>query len=178
MAYGGRIGIDDAHHNKITNNIIINTSVASQLGGYENDYTDNLFMNTRVAPKNLSTNKTAVLIEAYSSLPIKGNNYINNKIVNSEGVCLKISDAGGKNIYENNFKSNVLSGCGINENNISIVVEENSEGASYSNIFNDNLILSTKEKNISYRNVEMSVQEFNKQNTHDDQIKRNRGVKL
>ena len=173
IAYGGRIGIDDAHQNKITDNRVIDTSVASQLGGYNNRYYNNVFIGTRIPPAPNPANRAAVLIEAYSSKDIFNNIYKNNKIINSEGVGLKISDAGGMGIYQNTFKNNMISGCGIKEDNNSIIIEENEEGASYSNNYINNQIYNINKKTIVYRGEEMSVHKFNKQKQHDDKIEKN-----
>jgi len=173
IAYGGRIGIDDAHQNQISDNRIIDTSVASQLNGYNNRYYNNIFIGTRIPPAPNQTNRAAVLIEAYASKDVFENTYQNNKIINSEGVGLKISDAGGMDIYQNTFKNNMISGCGIKEENKSIIVEENEEGASYSNNYINNQIYNVQEKTILYRGEQMNVRKFNKQKQHDDQVKRN-----
>ena len=173
IAYGGRIGIDDAHQNRIIDNRIIDTSVASQLGGYDNRYYNNIFVGTRIAPAPNNVNRAAVLIEAYSSNDVFNNIYKNNKIINAEGVGLKISDAGGLKIYQNTFKNNMISGCGTKEGNTSIIVEENEEGASFSNNYIGNQIYNEQEKTIIYRGQQMNVHEFNKQSQSDDNIKRN-----
>lgn len=183
IAYGGRIVLEDTYDNIIRKNTIVNTSVASQLGGYNNKYINNLFLNTHVPPEGVNENNpnnTAVLIEAYSSKNIYGNEYIRNKIINSEGVGLKISDAGGRDIKENVFSKNLISGCGygVKGNNISLEIEENSEGASYSNVYKNNQILNVNRSTILYRGKAMDVNKFNRQKLHDDQIRNNIGIEL
>ena len=187
IAYGGRIVLDDAHDSMIKNNNIVNTSVASQLGGYNNKYINNLFLNTRTPFKVkdsdgeiLEANNTAVLIEAYSGKDVSDNMYLRNRIINSEGVGLKISDKGGLEIKNNSFEYNTISGCGNGEeaNNISIEVEPNSEGASFSNSFKRNKINNIAQDTILYRGEKMDVNKFNRQTSHDDLIKNNTWFQL
>lgn len=178
IAYGGRMGVDDAKLTEVYNNIITNTSVESQLNGFKNNYHNNYFSGTRIPISNES-DRAAVVIQSYSRKHVKKNIYKENIIINSEGAGLKISGNNKRNIFKNLFTGNIISNCGLKTEYISLEIEkkfENETGKTKKNQFFNNVIFSQTNIVVNYRGEKMSVIDFNSKSNikpFKDEIKDN-----
>ena len=166
ICYGGRIGVDDAHHCEVFNNQIINTSVQSQLNGYNNHFHHNIFDGTRNSPLNISGEIDAgVSIEAYSNTDTHHNIFENNLIKNTVGVGFQIVTSGDYNIHNNIIRNNIIYNCGTHTDvtGIGIFVEEDGITCETSNnIFYNNLVFNENTTNtINFRGAITDIAGFN-----------------
>ena len=166
ICYGGRIGVDDANHCEVFNNQIINTSVQSQLNGYNNHYHHNIFDGTRNTPLNISGEIDAgVSIEAYSNTDTYNNIYENNLIKNTVGVGFQIVTSGNYNIHNNIIRNNIIYNCGTHADatGIGIFIEEdNTECVTSNNVFYNNLVFNENTTNtINFRGINTDIAGFN-----------------
>jgi len=124
--YGGRIVVDDAHDNIVYDNKIINTSIESQLNGYNNKYTDNIFKNTKFPNKFSDPAHASVIIEAYGHHGIENNLYHDLTIINTVGnVGLKVFKQHA--IHDNNYTGNAIQ---VKDSDLAILYYDNYMSAS------------------------------------------------
>jgi len=166
ICYGGRIGVDDAHHCEVFNNQIINTSVQSQLNGYNNHYHHNIFDGTRNTPLNVPGEIDAgVSIEAYSNTDTYNNIFENNLIKNTVGVGFQIVTSGGYDIHNNIIRNNIIYNCGTHADVIGIGIfidEDNTDCETSNNVFYNNLVFNENTTNtINFRGTITDVAGFN-----------------
>ena len=163
IAYGGRIGVDDAKFTDVYNNIITNTSVESQLNGVKNNYHDNYFDGTRIPISNES-DRAALVIQSYTKKSVKRNIYRDNIFVNAEGAGIKISGNNEKNILKNIFSDNIISNCGIKTSYTAFEIEklyDNEFGKTKKNEFINNIIFSKTNTAFNYRGENLNAESFN-----------------
>lgn len=176
ICYGGRIAIDDAHHCELFNNKIINTSVQSQLNGYNNHIHHNIIAGTKNSVLSFAGEIDAGIdVSSYSNTDVQNNIYENNLIINTEGVGLQISTSGGYDIHNNIFRNNIIYNCGtvIDVEGIGILVQEDTPDCqTHNNIFYNNLIFNESTPNtIKFRNTITDITGFNTlQGTSEYQI--------
>lgn len=162
ICYGGRINIDDATHNEIFNNQIINTSVQSQMNGQFNHYHHNIFEGTRNTPLLSNEFGVGVSISAYANTSLNGNIYENNLIMNTEGAGIQISGNNEYDIFNNIIRNNIVLNCGTTTGNKGLEVEENEYEETYNNSFLNNLVFSTATtQTCNFRGITYSVSNFN-----------------
>jgi len=166
ICYGGRIGVDDAHHCEVFNNQIINTSVQSQLNGFNNHFHHNIFDGTRNTPLNISGEIDAgVSMETYSNTDTYNNIFENNLIKNTAGVGFQIATSGGYNIHNNIIRNNIIYNCGnLDEvGGIGIWIQQDEATCTTSNnVFYNNLIYTEGVTNtINFRGTNTDVAGFN-----------------
>ena len=170
ICYGGRLNVDDATHNEVFNNQIINTSIQSQLNGQFNHYHHNTFSGTTNSP--LRTDITACIeLQGYANSNVKDNIYENNLFINNAGPGFRISGNNNYDIHNNSIRNNIFFNCGTLNNGQSIVVKQNLYHATYNNSFQNNLIFNTSTtQTCNFRETLYDVSNFNIQSATDGYI--------
>jgi hypothetical protein len=163
IAYGGRMGVDDAKFTEVYDNIITNTSVETQLNGVKNNYHDNYFSGTRIPVSN-DSDKAALLIQSYTKKNVKRNIYNKNIFVNAEGAGIKISGNNEKNVLKNIFSDNIISNCGLKTSYTAFEIEklyDNEFGKTKKNKFINNIVFSKTNVPFNYRGENLKAESFN-----------------
>ena len=162
ICYGGRLAIDDAHDCEIFNNNIVNTSVQSQINGYNNHFHHNI-INGRLSTPFLNIIESGLDIDSYSNTNIQNNIYENNIIMNTDGAGIQISTSGDYNIQNIIIRNNILYNCGRKLNSISLKIQNNTtECKTSDNKFYNNLIFNKENYNtIDFRGSIINVNDFN-----------------
>ena len=162
ICYGGRVGIDNVKQNEFYNNLIINTSVQSQLSGQNNHIHHNIFYGTTDTPLVPEIVDAAIEVQSYSNSDVYGNVYEHNLILNTEGPAFRFSGNNEHNIYENVVRNNIFYNCGILINGEIISVEEDDYASTYDNLFLNNLVYGLiNSAPVNFRGSFYNIDEFN-----------------
>lgn len=167
IPYGGRIGVDDAHHCEIYKNEIIQTSVQSQFAGHDNHYHHNIIDGTR-NPSIIDNSieiSAGISVESYSSTPVYNNVFENNLIKNIEGAGFRLTNSGFYDMYDNIIRNNIMYNCGTveGETGIGIRVQNDTEDCQiFDNAFLNNLVYNeTTTQTVDFRGTVSDISAFN-----------------
>ncbi len=162
ICYGGRVGIDNVKQNEFYNNLIINTSVQSQLSGQDNHIHHNVFYGTTDTPLIPEIVDAAIEVQSYSDSEVYGNIYEHNLIIYTEGPAFRFSGNNLHNIYDNVVRNNIFYNCGTQINGEIITVEVDDYASTYDNSFLNNVIYSfINAPPINFRATLYNVAQFN-----------------